>query len=717
MRTCMVILVFLMSMFCSGTDQVTLPLETWHELIEQIKALENGEKKIKESAENPVAEIAEQYVAIQVEGSVARINHQFHVEVRGKPTPTIQLPITGFAQHIGIKPSGEGSVQYKDGFLVFAAPEPGRYLVTVEASASLGDDPVQNLKISAIKAPVSSITLDMPLKLQWQLQQAALVDEKENEGRRWAELAPRKNTALELVLAPKTEEKKDLLAAASVVTLIRARNDGFSRHDIILFEVDRGHIRHFTLDTPPQMIVEQALTDEGPVTPVLNKGKMKLARKKRLDSSGYAIISTGLEAQPEMLLQPITPDIPVRARYLAFSSVVPAEMRPLDESKWSRVDHDDLPNRLKVAASSLNLSSVWKLNDPNTPQRIALYTYARARQLETVVEKRTSTTLWSVDGRLVHRDRFLLERAQSDLIIELEPDMEVWSALVDDMPVRPMVRGTQVRIPLSFRELDKVNVELITLSKRARPAPRTVASIALPQLIVPVINHQWQLILPGDRKYRYLQGELQSTNETGMRIQERPSQNSLDAREAYMDFSSFNDLFLSGNYLLARVFCGKDVLPGTTLTLTGPNYKRTLVAGPTGQAWFPDLDPGSYEIVATFPGFQNLVLSVNVKDGAGQEVNLKMEPLVFQEEMVVTAEAPNVEATNLGSARFLDDPDNTDFRQLRSKKVGAIDNLSKIDGASFGMKPLPVELPEEGKILYMVGVLPPEGVSVQLQIR
>ena len=85
------------------------------------------------------------------------------------------------------------------------------------------------------------------------------------------------------------------------------------------------------------------------------------------------------------------------------------------------------------------------------------------------------------------------------------------------------------------------------------------------------------------------------------------------------------------------------VLPGVTLTLTGPE-KRTTVTDGHGQFVFIGLRSGEYQLESVLAGFSRVRRSITVS--AGRTVTLSIEMLVgaLQETITVTGETPVVDA-------------------------------------------------------------------------
>src|SRR6185295_1369562 len=80
----------------------------------------------------------------------------------------------------------------------------------------------------------------------------------------------------------------------------------------------------------------------------------------------------------------------------------------LPETSWARVDLDDLPPLFRDALSSLDLAAAWRLTGALAGLAMAVSPLPPAPSLPSVVRLRETTTLLTVDGTLLHRDRLTL---------------------------------------------------------------------------------------------------------------------------------------------------------------------------------------------------------------------------------------------------------------------------------------------------------------------
>ena len=132
------------------------------------------------------------------------------------------------------------------------------------------------------------------------------------------------------------------------------------------------------------------------------------------------------------------------------------------------------------------------------------------------------------------------------------------------------------------------------------------------------------------------------------------------------------------------------VLPGVTVTLTGPNLQgaRTDVTDQNGTYRFRNLPPGSdYSVVATLSGFRNAEQQ-GIRVFLGQEgtVNLTMAPAGVTEEVRVTASSPLVDVSqtstgvNITDELFATLPSARGFQALTTMAPGVTLEMGEHDG-------------------------------------
>jgi hypothetical protein len=596
-------------------EEVVLPVKDYLALVEKAEAAEK-ERRLGSSREAPVAEVTSQHVRVVLgEKDLAEVTADYEVLVQGAPQGPIVLPVTGVPRSALVK-SGAGALSAgtQEGEWRLIAPAAGRYAVEISGPVRMSGGGVSRLRLAPAAAPVSLTEVDLPAGLAWSAPGTVVVEDKVEGARRTVRLTSRRGQAQTFEVRRKVdgEDAEKLIVQSQVLTLVQLRPDGPRRHDVVVYEVSRGGLDSFTVDLPPGLAVETVGTDEGEVVPAIESRRLTVQRRRQLQGTGYLVLSSTPASGVELALDPVVPTGTVQARYVALSSSVAAEAKPLPAASWSRIDLDDLPPALREALGGVDLAAAWRLASPAAAAspRMAVAPLPAAAALPAVASLRETTTLITLDGTLLHRDRITLRPAAigTALDITLAAGATLWSAQVDDLPVRPLERGGgKITVPLGFDSGKDAVVEIISVQVKAIPAGRAELALDLPRVAVPVQQHRWRLLLPDGASYRYRSGDLR------------------------------------------------------------PVLARRPAAVPAGQAGSPQ-------------AANQAVWSV---DG-----------------VVITDTAA------LGSS-----PAYYDFDSFEEMAV----SLRK--GLVGGIKPLPIAIPESGKLLLLSGVLPPEKISVELEVK
>lgn len=626
--------------------EVTLPLKDYLSLVETVERVERERAAQLAGQEAPVAEVVSQRVTARVEGGEAEIVSELEVLLRGKTMRPVLLPLAGFPEKVEVRDeagrTGTAAVTAVDGGggVVLAAAQPGKYTVHVTGRAGLGSTSgTGRLALGRVAAPVASTDLDLPADLAWSSPGAVVVEDRELAGRRRVRLATARgaDTVLDLRRKVDSAEAEKLLAQSVVLTILQLRPEGLRRHDVVLYEVRRGSLGRFTVELPPGLEVDQAGTDEGTVVPpVVDSGRLTVHRQRNLQGVGYLVLTSTPPMQSlaaGVPLVAVTPEAEVRARYLAISSSVAADVAPLPAASWARVDLSDLPAVLSEALAALDLSAAWRLAGDGAEARLAVAPLPLAPALDATIRLRDTTTLMTVDGTLLFRDRFTIDlrsRAGAALDLVLPAGATLWSAKVDEQPVRPLERGGTVSVPLGFDGGAAAVVEVVSVLERAIPAGRSQLTLDLPQVSVPVLDHRLRLLLPEGARYRFRRGDL------------RPAIEQVAREERSQGFS---------------------------LGLA----KKKASSPP------PAMEPA--------PAPQDMEV-----DG-----------------VTITAESPLLDQrrTDTGATAL--------FESVEEMYVQEIRGLQQ--GLTGGVKPLPVSIPESGKLLLLSGVLPPRKIGVELEVK
>ncbi|HEX4494701.1 MAG TPA: carboxypeptidase-like regulatory domain-containing protein [Thermoanaerobaculia bacterium] len=709
-------------------QEVVLPVKDYLALVEKGEAAEKERRRREASREAPVAEITSQRVRVVLgDKDVAEVTAGYEVLVQGEPRGPVALPVTGVPQRAEVRLVGDKTAEGKtsgaaltvgtrEGEWQLVAPAPGRYAVEISGPVLMSGGGVSRLTLAPAAAPVSLTEVELPADLAWSAPGTVVVEDRVEGARRTVRLTSRRGQAQTFEVRRKVdgEDAEKLLAQSVVLTLIQLRPDGPRRHDVVIYEVSRGGLGSFSVDLPPGLAVETVGTDEGEVVPAIESRRLTVQRRQQLRGVGYLVLSSTPSQGAELPLEPIVPDGTVRARYVALSSSVAAVVNPLPAASWSRVDLDDLPPTLREALGGVDLAAAWRLAGAPAGLKMSVSPLAPAASLPAVASLRDTTTLITLDGTLLHRDRITLRPAAigTALDLTLPPGATLWSARVDDVAVRPLERGGgTISVPLGFDTGRDAVVEVVSVLARAIPRGRSQLALTLPRVALPVLEHQWRLLLPDDAQYRFRSGDLRPAVENEPVPPVEPVQplavpDSVGRTDTYDGQGGSSALY-------GTVSDDKhNALPGATVTLVAADHAPlVLVTNAQGMFRYRKMAPGTVTVKAELEGFNSLE-DPNVQLNDGRNTTLELTLTIAVEDVItVTAESPMMPGAVWRSK------DEAKRKETVAKQGYADEVKTLQQGLVGGVKPLQIAIPETGKLLLLSGVLPPETISVDLEVK
>ena len=725
-------------------SEITLALKDYLSLVERGDAAEEERQRREASREAPVAEVVSQQVRVSLDQEdVAEVAARYEVLVQGEPKGPVVLPVTGVPREARVDSAGAAlSAGAKPGEWLLVAPAAGRYIAEISGPVSLPGGGVSRLTLAPAAAPVSLTEIELPADLAWSAPGTVVVEDRVEGARRTVRLTARRGQAQTVEVRRRLDggDAEKLLAQSLVLTLIQLRPDGPRRHDVIFYEISRGGLSSFTVDLPQGLAVETVGTDEGEVVPTVESRRLTVQRRQQLRGVGYLVLTSTPTPGSELPLDPVVPEGTVRARYVALASSIAADVKPLPEASWARIDLDDLPPVLRDALNGIDLAAAWRLAGEAPGPRMAVSPLPAASSLPAVASLRETTTLITLDGTLLHRDQVTLRPGAigTALDLTLPASATLWSAKVDGVPVRPLERGGgKISVPLGFDTGRDAVVEVICVQEKAIPKGRSELALDLPRMAVPVQEHRWRLLLPDGARYRYRSGDLRPVAAT--------------ARDPWAVLPSgpgvLTDRIDAGGsepgqqaqYVrTTAILRGRVVddhgqpLPGVTATLRSSKGKPVAIRVTNAQGRFllDDLPPGDYEIEAALEGFSTVSFRVSSL-GAGQNraIDLRLSPAV-EDVITVTAEAPLLDERRTGNTATYSLDERTGGGSRRKAAppppkapaghdFDAFQEMAKSlkQGLVGGVKPLPIAIPETGKLLLLSGVLPPERIGVELEVK
>src|SRR3954469_25884974 len=154
-------------------------------------------------------------------------------------------------------------------------------------------------------------------------------------------------------------------------------------------------------------------------------------------------------------------------------------------------------------------------------------------------------------------------------------------------------------------------------------------------------------------------------------------------------------------------------LPGVTVTLSGQGAPQVQVTNAQGQFRFLGLPPGSFDLKAELEGFStidypNIVINI----GRNTSIEVKLSPAPG-DVITVTAESPLLDERRISTGATVTTEELAKIPTARDPWKVLAQGLQQ--GLVGGVKPLPITIPEAGKVLFLTGVLPPAKVGVELE--
>lgn len=379
-----------------------------------------------------------------------------------------------------------------------------------------------------------------------------------------------------------------------------------------------------------------------------------------------------------------------------LGSTVAAELLPQPAVAWHRVDLSDLPAALRDVVASVEPSSVWQQRESasngDTPW-LEVRRLPPADVLDGLVWSRDTTTVLTVDGSLVHHDVVEAQISGSYLAVSLPPGATLWSTSVDGTQVRPVEEAGRVLVPVGFRHDTRLRIEVVAVESQAVERGRSKIRLATPGIDVPVLSHEWHVLLPESARYRL-------------------DESVLDPAEVLPEtrLAGANEASVAGTAIYAD---DDSVLPGATLTLTGHGVRRVQFSDVEGRFSFFGLEPGDYNLRGELEGFISVEMPLKVRRG---RVTTPKVPLgnAVEESITVTSESPTLDAATFNERQM---------RRRRDERVelrgyASTAAFGRVEGAvTRGVKPLPVEIPKSGKLIRMAGALPPVEIWATVDVR
>lgn len=517
------------------TGFVQLPLAEYNDLVERA-----GRPPV--PAADADARVLSERIALTVDRDTALLDATFELDFSGARPPSLALRLAAAPEQITVTPA-EGVIVGRgpDAELRISVARPGhvtlrvRGVGRVEAAADGG----ALVLLAPALAPIAELALDLPADLGWSVAETTLAADEVVAERRRVRLARTLGTAGDLELRGRVAVREAATAYVRgvAVTLIEPGPDTILRTDVVLYDVQRGALSELAVRLPVGYEPDPVVTTDEESAPFrIDADRLVVARKNRLAGRGHLLLTSRppWPAGAVLALPALEPEVEVRSRFLVAAASLAADLAPQPPAAWTRVDREDLPSTLREAIAGLALAAVWRLN-PGLPARglgLSIAPLPPVSLAEGILPERRTVTVATVDGSLVHRDEIQVASGPAALAVVLGPGSEFWSATVDGEALRPVERDGALLIPLPLGRGRIHRVQLVVAEKRPLPAGKNKAEVRfqLPVVRGTVLRHEWRLMLPENRDYRLVGGELRAVPPPPPRAPSAPG--FVDSRES-----------------------------------------------------------------------------------------------------------------------------------------------------------------------------------------
>lgn len=135
--------------------------------------------------------------------------------------------------------------------------------------------------------------------------------------------------------------------------------------------------------------------------------------------------------------------------------------------------------------------------------------------ISTVVDSASGVTLFTEDGKLVHRVIYQIRNTSKQFLeLELPADAQIWSVFVGGEPAKPRLDQSRILIPLNRSHqgatgLAAFDVELIYFQKAARFGTMGVRKSMFPVPDIIISEMLWSVYLPEGYSYIYFGGTVE----------------------------------------------------------------------------------------------------------------------------------------------------------------------------------------------------------------
>ena len=221
----------------------------------------------------------------------------------------------------------------------------------------------------------------------------------------------------------------------------------------------------------------------------------------------------------------IGPRTNIEIKPLATSGLIPIDVKELPQDKLSGVD-------IPIVLAYRFIKHPYEIS-------VSASRHEDLSVLVAAVEHADATGCLTREGQCIIRSRYLVKNNKKQYLkLTLPSDSTLWSAFVDEKPVKPARANGDILIPIvKYKEDRSFPVEIIYASKVPRFRFVGKINLALPLIDIPVVNANMGIYLPEKYLYRFsgnMKRELQPVSGTvyGLSIKSMEVSKAVPARQA-----------------------------------------------------------------------------------------------------------------------------------------------------------------------------------------
>lgn len=700
-------------------EKVTLPLSEYMKLRQQVEKTAALAAPVTEPERTAVQEAA--YVLIPSQ-EVLKASLDFTLEVTGGPSDALALPIPGklldFAERDG-KPCG---LRGGGGRMVFVAPSPGTYHVKIESLVPLRME--EGRLVQTLLTPAASrLGLDLRIDRSWKYTLPGSIErERTDTGVR---LALPADQTLTLTLEPQVRQEVTKAEFwAETTSFLLPQRDGVLAMAFVQIHILDGTVGRLTLAFDPSFTPERLIFKENILPASAGDGALTVNLPK-----ATTLFMVQGRAGTGTYLPPKVMEARTQQDFTAFSPTGLASFSVADQEGWARVDASELP---KAATASypfpVHLAHQRK---GKGPLRFAEESYGPAEAVRTLVLSREVKRVLLATGPELHYESLQIQNPGIEVPVPVPEGFTLWSLRVDGASKNGLESSGRVIVPIGVRdEALPARIEALFQRKGSEWAKAGQVDLKLPMLALPVVRENISLILPEQFRYRLLDANGLASTEPMVvqpvradydapRSWYEPPPKPIPASPPPVSISSAG----AGGTLTGTVIDDQgQPLPGASVAIEStslPGGTRTVLTNEAGQFHFVRLPSGEYTMTTQMEGFQ-LVKNERIRitnDRTTKMIARLQTAQEFQETVVVTGEAPMIDPTrtSTGNIYLIDGLNSVGGRSYQAapakpKEIETAPStnmeVQAIQSLVSGIKALPIQIPERGKIYYFERVLP-----------